>query len=145
MSCAVGVGRSRSSAKRVKIVEAMDPSDRAKLERLVPRHIASYFNGVDVPEGVDLVDPRYVDLCIRTGICEAVDMAYGAMGASGRFRGPQGDGSIGEDVEFVIAILRGIRARCVPQEFSAGILLMHLEILEGFTFSTATSSSCPTS
>lgn len=145
MSCAVGVGRSRSSAKRAKAVEAMDSADKATLEKLVPRHISSYFKGVEVPKDVDLRDHRYVDLCIRTGICEAVDMAYAAMGESGRFLGQRGDGTIGEDVEFVIAILRGIRARCVPQEFSAGMLLMHLEILEGFKFSTETSSSFPTS
>lgn len=138
MNCAVGSGKSKSSAKRMKLVEGMSRADRLALERSVPFHIDNYFRGMDVPPGVDITSPRYVNLCITTGICEAADEAYRAMSEAGRFRSSTEDGTVGEDVMLVIRILRGIRRKCVPQEISAGIMLMHLEILEGLKFSTAT-------
>lgn len=138
MSCMVGVGKSKSSAKRMKVVEGMDASELRILENSVPRHIQNYFEGENLPFKIDARNPRYVDLCIRTGICEAADMAYKAMAESGRFGSSCDDGTIGEDILLVIEILRKIRSKCVPQEFSAGLLLMHLEILEGIKFSTAT-------
>ena len=44
-----------------------------------------------------------------------------------------GDNAIEPDVKLVIGILRRMKS-LVPQEFSAGMLLMHLEILEGVVF-----------
>lgn len=143
MSCASGIVASRSSAKRQKMVEGLDPEDRRAMEAVVPRHIRSYFGDADLPEGVDLEDPKWVDLCIRTGICDAVDMAYAAMAKTGRYR--TRDNCLDDDVLLVVSILRCIRRSCVPQEFSAGILLMHLELLEGLSFSSETSPSSPTS
>lgn len=108
--------------------------DRAVLERCAARHIKNYFHDLPVPEGVDLSDSRYVGICVDSNICDAVDSAYKAMSSKGVMQAACGDGTIGEDVRFVIRLLKGIRAKCIPQEFSAGIFLMHLEILEGMKF-----------
>lgn len=108
--------------------------DRAFLERCAERHIGNYFRDLSVPEGFDLSDPRYIGLCVDANICDAVDSAYKAMSSKGVMQSSCGDGTIGEDVRFVIRLLKAIRAKCVPQEFSAGIFLMHLEIVEGLKF-----------
>jgi len=112
--------------------------DRKKLESAVCLHISRYFKDRHIPDFVDIHDSRYVDLCIGINICDATDAAYEAMARVERFCKSNLDSPIAEDVRLVIGILRTIRNRCVPQEFSAGILLMHLEILEGVPFSTAT-------
>lgn len=77
----------------------------------------------------DLLDDRYVDLCINTDICSGVDRAYRAISRSSLFKGDASFCPIEKDVKFVIKIL-GIMSGFVPQEFSAGVLLMHLEIIE---------------
>lgn len=118
--------------------DAIEQAERSRLEKVVPAHISRYFDSMPVPDGVDVHSKRYVDLCIDTSICEAADAAYRALSDSGRFSSSNSEGSIAEDIRMVIAILRAIRMRCIPQEFSGGMLLMHLEILEGLQFSSAT-------
>lgn len=108
--------------------------DRLSLERCAARHIMNYFRDLPVPDGVDLGDKRYIGLCVDSNICDAVDSAYKVMLSKGVLQSTCGDGTIGEDVRFVIRLLKEIRSKCVPQEFSAGIFLMHLEILEGLSF-----------
>lgn len=109
-------------------------NDRLVLERCAARHIRNYFRDLPAPSDVDLCDRRYLRLCVDSNICDAVDAAYRAMAAGGILQSACGDGTIGEDVRFVIKLLKGIRAKCIPQEFSAGIFLMHLEIMEGLKF-----------
>jgi len=123
---------------RPKSSESLRTIDRASAERMIPVHISKYFSGRAVPSDVDIGARRYVEMCMETSICEAVDLAYRTMKTFGVFQEPCGDGTMGRDVELVIGLLEGIRSRCIPQEFSAGILLMHLEILEGLSFSNAT-------
>jgi benzoyl-CoA reductase/2-hydroxyglutaryl-CoA dehydratase subunit BcrC/BadD/HgdB len=76
------------------------------------------------------LDDRYVDLCVYTDICSGVDRAYEAISKSDMFNNDVHDsGPIEKDVKFVIRILQNM-SKVVPQEFSAGILLMHLEFIE---------------
>jgi hypothetical protein len=115
-------------------LESRAAAERRRQEALAVGYIASYFSAFEVPSEVDLKSRRYVDLCLDSDICSAVDKAYQSMKSCGRMQGACGDGTIGEDVRLILRLLKGIRAGCVPQEFSAGILLMHLEILEGIPF-----------
>jgi hypothetical protein len=108
--------------------------ERRKQEALAATHIESYFSTFEVPLDIDLTSKKYIDICIDLNICVAVDMSYKAMKSCGRMQKTCGDGTIGEDVRLVLKLLKGIRAKCVPQELSAGILLMHLEILEKIPF-----------
>jgi hypothetical protein len=112
----------------------LQAAERRKQEALAAGYIRSYFSGFEVPPGVDLKSKRYVDLCLDVDICGAVDRAYRCMRACGRMQSTCGDGTMGEDIRLVLRLLRGIRASCIPQEFSAGILLVHLEVLEGIQF-----------
>lgn len=120
--------------KRVRCLEEISLAERSMVEISAAKHIVNYFRGLDVPEGVNLFEKRYVNLCVDSTICEAVDLAYKSMRSSGVHQGSCGDGTIGEDVRLVVRLLREIRLKCIPQEFSAGILLMHLEIMEGLSF-----------
>jgi hypothetical protein len=111
-----------------------DLRNRRSLERMLPMYIRNYFQDKEIPAGVDITSQKYIDLCIDTNMCDASDRAYSALAESGRFQDSD-DHSISEDIRFVIAILAKMK-RHVPQEFSAGMLLMHLELVEGLSFST---------
>lgn len=108
-------------------------ANRQFLEQTVSRYIENYFKDKAVPEGVDLFSPKYIDMCISMNICRAADMAYEAIARCGLMGVDSGDNAIEPDVKLVIGILRRMKP-LVPQEFSAGMLLMHLEILEGVVF-----------
>jgi hypothetical protein len=131
MIAAAGGGVSSKARSKV---ESAGRAERSFIEMSAAKHIVSYFRDLPVPSGVNLVDKRYVGMCVESNICDAVDMAYKCMKSRGSHQGSCGDGTIGEDVRFVVRLLRDIRLKCVPQEFSAGILLMHLEIMEGLSF-----------
>lgn len=135
MTAAAGRGVSSTLPRRkVRCAEEVGRAERSILEVSAAKHIVNYFRGLAVPEGVKLFDKRYVDMCVDSNICDAVDLAYKSMRSSGVHQGSCGDGTIGEDVRLVVRLLREIRIKCIPQEFSAGILLMHLEIMEGLSF-----------
>jgi len=104
--------------------------DRTQLEAIAVKHIDNYFLKYPTSCNVDLFSPKYLDLVISTDVCRGVDIAYEAMAKSGRFSSEESNHSIGEDIRFVIKTLKQIRS-VVPHEYSAGILLMHLEFLEG--------------
>jgi hypothetical protein len=138
MICVAPGAKVVSSKRNASKSDDQNRAERIRLERAAPSHISRYFDSASVPDGVNIHSKRYIDLCVETSICEATDAAYKAMSNSGRFSSSNGQGSIADDVRMVIGILREIRAKCVPQEFSAGILLMHLEIMEGLSFSNET-------
>ena len=125
---------SPKAARRPKSPEEVQQIDRFLAESAALKSIASYFRGLSLPSEANIADKRYIDMCVDLDICSAVDMAYEAMRNKGIFQSSCGDGTIGEDVRFVIRLLKDIRTKCIPQEFSAGILLMHLEIVEGISF-----------
>lgn len=126
--------RSSKPGRRPKSHEETQRIDRLLVEAAALKSIANYFRGAPVPPDVNIADKRYIDMCVESDICSAVDMAYDTMRKNGILQASCGDGTIGEDVRFVIRLLKDIRTKCIPQEFSAGIMLMHLEILEGMSF-----------
>jgi hypothetical protein len=107
--------------------------ERDFLERIVATHIENYFKDKVVPGDINLVSPRYVNLCIEMDTCRAVDMAYEAISRHGLVAPDSDKSPIEADIRLVIGILRRMKP-LVPQQFSAGMLLMHLEIMEGLTF-----------
>jgi len=134
MSGTVGIRAVRRNKGGSKSTEDIHSAERKLLERSIPRHISRFFSDFDISPNVDVCNPRYISLCLETNICDAVDMAYKAMAKSGRFVSSPSDGMLAEDILFIIGILRVMRGRAVPQEFSPGILPMYLELVEGITF-----------
>lgn len=123
-----------TQAKRMRSSGSPASAERSFVESAARRHIANYFRDVPVPEGFDVTEQKYVDMCVQSNICDAVDMAYESLRRKGILQAACGDGTIGEDVRFVVRLLKEIRLKCIPQEFSAGVMLMHLEIVEGLSF-----------
>lgn len=113
--------------------EEICSSETDFLRRNVVLYIENYFKDKHVPKHVDLFSPKYVDMCIKMDMCRAADLAYEAIERSGILKSETGDSAIEPDIRLVIGILRRMKP-LVPQEFSAGMLLMHLEILEGVKF-----------
>lgn len=105
----------------------LDSAEVARRRDFAQSCIRRYFSSKSVPES-DFSDPKYLDLCLETDTCSAMDKAYKAMSRTSRFK-DDGSHPVEKDVRFVIKTLEGM-SKVVPQEFSAGILLMHLEIIE---------------
>jgi hypothetical protein len=103
--------------------------DREEIEKIARLHIKNYFEGKSIPD-VDIFSPKYIDLCVTMDICQAVDKAYAAMEKCGKFDTTSSEHLIAQDIRYVIKTLGEIRKK-VPQDFAAGILLMHLELVEG--------------
>lgn len=82
-----------------------------------------------VPEHV-YDHPKYLDMCVSTDICSGMDRAYQAMERSGKFAEDGSTHPIERDIRWVVNTLQ-VMSRIIPKEFSTGILLMHLEIIEG--------------
>lgn len=77
----------------------------------------------------DLTKEKYVNLCMEADICTATDKAYEAIKRHSLFENDNSFSPIDKDVRFVISILKKI-SKVVPQEYSAGIFLMHLQFIE---------------
>ena len=103
--------------------------DVGKMMKLANFFVSNYFSTMGVPEHI-YSDPKYLEMCISTDVCSGMKMAYSAMERSGKF--DEGDSShqVERDIRWVVNTLRNM-SRFVPKEFSMGVLLMHLEIIEG--------------
>lgn len=104
--------------------------DKEEIENIARLHIKNYFENKAIPDGVDIFSPKYIDICVTMDICRAVDKAYAAMEKCGKFDTSSSEHLIAQDIRYVIKTLGEIRKK-VPQDFAAGILLMHLELVEG--------------
>lgn len=108
----------------------LTPQEKAIIAKI---NIDRYFKDKNIIREVDFGSPKYTNLVWNTNICDAVNLAYKAIEKSGRFSTKSSEHSISEDIRLVIKIL-GKMKKYVPQEFSAGMLLMHLELIEGIEF-----------
>lgn len=115
-------------------IKPNDSNGKRSLERMAPTYIRNYFRDKKIPSEVDIISPKYVDLCVNTNMCEGADKAYRILSESGKFSDSSAEHSISEDIRFVISILSDMKKH-VPQELSAGMLLMHLELVEGLSHS----------
>lgn len=98
-------------------------------------YLKRYFNFFGVPEE-KCTSQRYVDMCLSTDVLSGTQRAYEAMAGHERFRdSEESTHSISRDVRFVVKTL-AVMSRLVPQELSMGMLLAHLEIIEGLTLRT---------
>lgn len=93
-------------------------------------YLKRYFSPLGVPEEIYL-SRRYVDLCLNTDVLSGTERAYGAMEGHEKFMDSVDNAhSVSKDVRFVVKVLDRM-SRLVPQELSMGMLLAHLEIIEG--------------
>jgi hypothetical protein len=71
---------------------------------------------------------KYIDLVMKTNIITAVDLAYSLI-KKNEFNSNFID-IVNDDVRYVVGLIHQIQ-KTIPQEFVGGILLMHLELIEG--------------
>lgn len=107
-----------------------------ELEKIVVNYISRYFSDKVLNFNLHfspniIFSPKYINLVSRTNICDGVDMAYKSMEHSGKFSSDASDHLISQDIRYVIKTLETIKKYGIPQEYAAGILLMHLELIEG--------------
>lgn len=107
------------------------------LEALAKKTIKAYFDdkemhcGGRIPTRL-LNHPEYLTQVLNMEISDAVDRAYEAMGRSGMYN-DNDESLVTEDIQIVVSLIHSIGA-CVPKCFIPGILLMHLELVEGVEF-----------
>lgn len=73
---------------------------------------------------------EYIDLVVKTDIISAVDLAYNLIKKNEL--NPNLTDIVNDDVKYVVGLIHQIQ-KIMPQEFVGGILLMHLELIEGIT------------
>lgn len=104
------------------------------VENLAASTIEQYFSsremhvGGPIPKSF-LRNPDYITMILNTDICDGADRAYEALAGSDNFE-ESGAGIISDDIKLVVGLIHEIE-REVPRAFVAGILLMHLELVEG--------------
>ena len=110
----------------------LDCLPESEMREYASFYIARYFAPKNIPESV-FCDPKYADLCLKTDVFSGMQRAYAAMATSEKFReSPDSCHPIEKDVRFVIKTLSSM-SKIVPQELSMGMLLAHLEIIEGLS------------
>lgn len=103
-----------------------------RTKEFVEFHLKRYFSKMGVSEGLS-ASQRYVDMCLFADVASGMAAAYSAIAESGKFSAAdEYECSIERDVRFVIKILEKM-SRSVPQEISPGMLLAHLELVEGMS------------
>lgn len=104
------------------------------VKNLAVTTIEEYFSkrrtsvGGPIPKSF-LHNPDYITMILNTDICDGADRAYEALAQSENFE-ESGTGVISDDIRLVVRLIHQIE-REVPRAFVAGILLMHLELVEG--------------
>lgn len=82
-----------------------------------------------------LYKDRYISAVLNLDICNGMDFIYDAIGAKyteKQLRHLERQGQLPEDVKYVIAKFRDLAKAGIPKQFAVGILLIYLELCEGF-------------
>lgn len=122
-------------------IEAEDNSENIisfynEVEPIIKQCIKNYFSdkflhdGRDIP--TELLDLSfYSSLVFNTSVSDGVLKAYFLMQDNNFLTENQADqNSIGEEIKYMINLIRNIQKK-IPQEFVGGMILMHLELVEG--------------
>jgi hypothetical protein len=100
-----------------------------KINLLISKNIKSYFsdkklkNGGDINKSIYKCE-HYIDMLFRTHMSDAILIAYRNMQ---EYNIKDNDE---DEIRYVLKIIKNIQKH-VPQDFVGGMLLMHLELIEG--------------
>ena len=106
-----------------------------EIKPIIVQSIKKYFkekklyNGKQIHQSLfDL--PYYSDIVLKTSVSEGVVKAYKLI-EENNFLNSNSDGKdIAEDIRYIVNLIKDIQ-KFVPQEFVGGMLLLHLELIEG--------------
>ena len=76
--------------------------------------------------------PEYITLVLNTDITHAIQRAYCSLLEPCDFiSSEQNDALVSDDILLVLAILRECSRLGIPKEMAGGLMVMHLELVEG--------------
>ncbi len=90
-----------------------------------------YFCGGKIPKKL-LHTPRYMRLIFNHDIHNSTDAIYEAIGTNSDEEEMERAGGVPEDVKHLIFVLDKVAHAGVPREFHIGIVVMYLELCEGY-------------
>lgn len=105
-----------------------------EVKPIINRAMNNYFRDKKLHNGKSIDSsifelPHYINLVMNTNIIDGVKNAYKII-EDNQFICFDESGPIEKDVVYLINLIRQIHKR-VPQDFVGGIILMHLELIEG--------------
>jgi hypothetical protein len=106
-----------------------------EIKPIVRKAMSNYFDDKKLHNG-NPIDPNifessyYTNLLISTNIIDGVKNAYKIIEDNQFLQSEEFSGPIEQDVIYIINLIRQIHKR-VPQDFVGGMILMHLELIEG--------------
>lgn len=106
-----------------------------EIKPIVKKAMSNYFHDKKLHNGNPIDSyifelPHYTNLVINTNIIDGVRNAYKIIEDNQFIYLDEFSGPIEQDVIYMINLIRQIHKR-VPQDFVGGIILMHLELIEG--------------
>ena len=105
------------------------------IEPIIRTCIHNYFADKKLHDGrkisKDILDlPYYLDMVIKTTVSDGVNKAYAIM-EDNNFQFSKQSGLVVEDeIKYMVKLIEKI-SKWVPQEFVGGMILMHIELIEG--------------
>lgn len=107
----------------------------SEIEPIIKQCINNYFlnkflhNGKKISK--EILDLSYYSLLLfNTTVSDGVNKAYFLMEENNFLNENDEESSIGKEIRYMINLISNIHKK-VPQEFVGGMILMHLELIEG--------------
>jgi DNA-binding transcriptional regulator YhcF (GntR family) len=106
-----------------------------EIEPIIKKCIKNYFadkklnNGRNIPLSI-LELPHYTDLIVKTTVSDGVNKAYEIMEDNGFVLSKQSNLITDDEIKYMVKLIEKI-SKWVPQEFVGGMILMHIELVEG--------------
>lgn len=120
--------------------EQTDPTQHLQsffkeIEPIIKQCIKNYFFDKNLHNGKKIENSLlelsyYSSLLFNTSLSDAVIKAYALIEEYDFLSSTQDQNVVGEDIMYMLELLRDIQ-KITPQEFVGGMILMHLELIEG--------------
>ncbi len=114
-----------------------DMPEEEKVE-LAKKYINIFFSGREYHSGgklsrYELETPYYISLVLNTEISNGFELAYDMMGGENLdYQFEEEDTTITKDMSKVLTLLTECANLRIPKMFASGIIVMYLEVCEGF-------------
>lgn len=105
------------------------------IEPIIKKCIKNYFVDKKLHDGSKISDallelPHYTDMIIKTTVSDGVNKAYEIMEDNGFVVSKQNNLITDDEIKYMVKLIEKV-SKWVPQEFVGGMILMHLELVEG--------------
>jgi hypothetical protein len=125
----------REEVETETVTEALFSSFMKDVQVLASKTIHAYFDdkqmycGGPIPQSV-LDSPEYITQLLNANM-SCIDRIYECLGRANMFQPSGQTTATAEDIRFVVKLVHSIEKSRIPRCFVPGILLMHMEFIEG--------------